>query len=170
MIREYRDNDRQAIDELQYQLQEYFSKIDETKESKTYKSLKKAHLYIEQMIKDAENMNGKIYVAEKDGNIVGFVQGVIIEHKLGEDPVFDLSHEPRKEGWIGLLFVEPTFRHFGLGKDLMNKIEEYFISQNCDCLRLLTLSSNNAVGFYKSCNFIPHDLEMVKKTIVLSHR
>ena len=163
MIREYKDDDRQAIDRLQYKLQEYFSEIDETKESKTYENFEKAHLYLEQMIKDVKNMNGKIYVAEKDGKIVGFVQGVIIEHKFGEDPIFDLSHEPRKEGWIGLLFVEPAYRCSGFGKDLMDKIEEYFVSQNCDCVRLLVLNNNNAVDFYKGREFISHNLEMVKK-------
>lgn len=163
MIREFTTVDRPAIDELQRQLQAYFAKIDLTKESLAYENIAAAHKYMDQMLSDAKNMNGQVYVAEQDNQVVGFIQGVIVEHKSGDDPIFDLVHAPRKEGWIGLLFVQPEYRSHGFGAKLLAKIQDYFKSQNCDCVRLLVLANNDAVDFYKHNGFLPHDLEMVKK-------
>ena len=87
-IREANENDYERIDEMQFELQEYFSEIDQLRESLPYRSINDAHRYMQKMINDAKSMNGKIFVAEENGAIVGFIQGVIIEHKKGDD---DLS-------------------------------------------------------------------------------
>lgn len=133
MIREMSTTERTDIDEMQFELQKYFSEIDKTHESLPYKNINDAHRYIQKMIDDVENMNGKIYVAEENNQIVGFIQGVIIEHNKGDDEIYDLSHNPSKEGWIGLLYVKT-------------------ISDN-----------EHAISVYKKNNFMCHDLEMVLK-------
>ena len=74
-------NDRNYIDEMQFELQKYFSEIDKTNESLPYKDVDDAHQYMQQMINDVKSMNGKIFVAEEGNQIIGYIQGVIIEHK-----------------------------------------------------------------------------------------
>lgn len=123
MIREMSPNDRKDIDEMQFELQEYFSTIDQTHESLPYKTIEDAHLYMSRMIDDVEKMNGIIFVAEEDSQIVGFIQGVIIEHKNGDDKTYDLTHAPSKEGWVGLLFVRPECRNKGIGQNLLTEIK-----------------------------------------------
>lgn len=164
MIREMIPEDRNEIDEMQFELQKFFSEIDQTRESSSYQSINDAHYYMQKMIDDTKSMNGKVFVAEKNNVVVGFIQGVIIEHKKGEDKIYDLSHNPSKEGWIGLLYVKPDYRGSGIGQELLDKMKDYFIVQGCTCIKLLVLSDNaKAMGFYKKSGFIAHDLEMVMK-------
>ncbi len=169
MIREANENDYKRIDEMQFELQKYFSEIDQSRESLPYRSINDAHRYMQKMIADAKNMNGKIFIDEKNDAIIGFIQGVIIEHKKGDDEIYDLSHNPSKEGWIGLLYVKPDYRGCGVGQELLDKMKDYFIAQGCTSIKLLVLSDNaSAVDFYKKSGFVPHDLEMIMKIRVQS--
>ncbi|MBF1033980.1 MAG: GNAT family N-acetyltransferase [Candidatus Nanosynbacter sp.] len=164
MIREMNINDRKNIDKMQFDLQKYFSEIDKTRDSLPYKSIKDARRYMQKMIDDANTMDGKIFVAEEKDQIIGFIQGVIIEHKKGADTFYDLTHNPSKEGWVGLLFVKPEYRGGGTGQQLLDEMKKYFISKNCTSIRLLVLSDNkHAVAVYEKNGFIRHDLEMILK-------
>ena len=81
MIREMKATDLNDIIKMQFELQEYFSEIDRTRDSLPYKSIEDARQYMQKMIDDANNMDGKIFVAEEKDQIIGFIQGVIIEHR-----------------------------------------------------------------------------------------
>ena len=150
--------------EMQFDLQKYFSEIDQTHESQSYKDIDDAHRYMQKMIDDAKNMDGKIFIAEENDQITGFIQGVIIRHEKGDDVFYDLTHKPSKEGWVGLLFVRPEYRGGGTGQQLLDEMKKYFISKNCTSIRLLVLSDNkHAVAVYEKNGFIRHDLEMILK-------
>ena len=155
-------NDRKDIDEMQFDLQKYFSEIDQTRESQPYKNINDAHYYMQKMMDDAKNMDGKIFVAEEeDGRLTGFIQGVIIEHRKSEDDFYDLTHKSSKEGWVGLLFVRPEYRGRNIGQNLLNEIKNYFKSKNCTSMKLLVLSDNkHAIAVYEKNGFMRHDLEM----------
>ena len=142
----------------------YFSEIDKTRDSLPYKSIEDARHYMQKMIDDANNMDGKIFVAEEKDQIIGFIQGVIIKHEKGADTFYDLTHNPSKEGWVGLLFVKPEYRGGGTGKQLLDEIKNYFISKNCTSIKLLVLSDNkHAIAVYEKNGFMRHDLEMTLK-------
>ncbi len=81
MIREMIPEDRNEINEMQFELQKFFSELDQTRESLSYRSIDDAYYYMQKMIDDTKSMNGKVFVAEKNNVVVGFIQGVIIEHK-----------------------------------------------------------------------------------------
>lgn len=164
IIREANKNDYEKIGQMQFELQKYFSEIDQTRESLSYQGIHDAHRYMQKMIADVKNMNGKIFIAEKNDIVTGFIQGVIIEHKKGDDEIYDLSHSPSKEGWIGLIYVKPDYRGCGVGQELLGKMKDYFIVQGCTSIKLLTLSDNtSAIDFYKKSGFMAHELEMVMK-------
>jgi hypothetical protein len=91
MIREMETTDLNDLIEMQFELQKYFSEIDKTRDSLPYKSIKDARRYMQKMIDDANTMDGKIFVAEEKDQIIGFIQGVIIEHKKGADTFYDLT-------------------------------------------------------------------------------
>ena len=163
-IRPFHPKDRAAIDELAIKLHAYFAQVDDMAESLPFASLRDAHGYMQRMIDDSENMNGAMYVAEENGHLVGFIQGVIIDHRPGQDVVFDAVHEPRKDGWIGLLYVEPEQRGSGIGRALMDEMKRYFQSKNCDTLRLKVLSGNQpAIAFYEKYGLTAREIEMVTK-------
>jgi len=162
-IRLYQEQDRPSIDCLQQKLQQHFANVDTMHESLPYRSLSDAHTYMNQMLQDAKEMNGAVYVAEQNHEIVGFIQGVIIDKKRGDDKTWDLAHNPRKEGWIGLLMVDESKRSGGVGSALLEKMIDYFREQECDCARLLVLADNvNSAEFYRKRGFVAHDVEMVK--------
>ena len=164
VIREADATDRPSLDQMQMELQQYFAEIDSTHESLAYQNPAAAHQYMQKMLDDVDNMQGKVLVAEKDGEIIGFVQGVIIEHNKGDDKIYDLSHPPSKEGWIGLLYVKPEYRGHKIGQKLLDKIKDYFTNSRCTSIRLLVLADNtNAIKVYQKNGFIPHDLEMILK-------
>lgn len=164
MIREMNINDRKDIDKMQFDLQKYFSEIDQTHESQSYKDIDDAHRYIQKMIDDAKNMDGKIFIAEENDQITGFIQGVIIRHEKGDDVFYDLTHKPSKEGWVGLLFVRPEYRGRNIGQNLLSEIKKYFKSKNCTSMKLLVLSDNkHAIAVYEKNGFMRHDLEMILK-------
>lgn len=126
MIREMETTDLNDLIEMQFELQKYFSEIDKTRDSLPYKSIKDARRYMQKMIDDANTMDGKIFVAEEKDQIIGFIQGVIIEHKKGADTFYDLTHNPSKEGWVGLLFVKPECRGGGTGQQLLDEMKKIF--------------------------------------------
>lgn len=162
MIREATPNDRPSLDQMQMDLQQYFAEIDTTHETQKYQNLAAAHQYMKKMLDDVDNMQGKIFVAEENGEVIGFIQGVIIEHNKGNDEIYDLSHLPGKEGWIGLLYVKSKYRGQKIGQKLLDEIKKYFANAKCTSIRLLVLSDNkNAIKVYQKNSFVPHDLEMV---------
>ena len=163
-IRPFHPEGLAAIDELAIKLHAHFAQVDDTAESLPFASSRDAHGYMQRMIDDSENMNGAMYVAEENGEVVGFIQGVIINHQPGQDVVFDAVHEPRKDGWIGLLYVEPEQRGSGIGRALMDEMKRYFQSKNCDTLRLKVLSGNQpAIVFYEKYGLTAREVEMITK-------
>lgn len=80
-IRPFHPKDRVTIDKLAIKLHAYFAQVDDTAESLPFANLRGAHDYMQRMIDDSENMDGAMYVAEENGQVVGFVQGVIIDHQ-----------------------------------------------------------------------------------------
>lgn len=106
----------------------------------------------------------RFILQKKNNHVVGFIQGVIIEHNKGDDELYDLSHNPSKEGWIGLLYVKTRYRGGGIGQKLLDKMINYFKTNKCTSIRLLVLSDNeHAIAVYKKNGFMCHDLEMVLK-------
>jgi ribosomal protein S18 acetylase RimI-like enzyme len=161
MIREYSGADRVAISEMAEDIQRFFAVTDKSGESLAFRSKTDVEKYVDKILNDAGEMNGAVFVAE-ESEIIGFAQCVIIDHGKTSDIIFDLTHQPRKDGWIGLLFVKDDWRSKGVGQKLMDALKRHLVSQGCDTMRLLVLSDNkNAVEFYKKCGLTIHDVEMV---------
>jgi hypothetical protein len=95
-IRPFHPKDRAAIDELAIKLHAHFAQVNDTAESLPFASPRDAHGYMQRMIDDSEDMDGAMYVAEENGQVVGFIQGVIIDHQPGQDAAFDAVHAAAK--------------------------------------------------------------------------
>ena len=162
MIREMTVDDRNSLDEMQFELQKHLSNVDQSGESLPYENMDAAHQYMEKMLNDVATKNGKVFVAEEADEVVGFIQGVIFDYPKGANEIYDLSHAPAKEGWIGLLYVKPEYRGRNIGQQLLDEMRGYFKSQDCTCVKLLVLAGNsNARSIYEEYGFSYHNLEMV---------
>lgn len=161
-IREYVASDFDKIVDLMMMLQSYFKEIDISGEKVEFENRESAEEYVRKALKDDNDMDGKLFVAESESKIVGFIQGVIIEHN--KDVMFKLTHRKRKDGWIGLLFVNPDVRGKGVAQLLIGDIREYFKNNDCVSMRLKVDSNNKlAMSVYNKYGFKPGDLEMAIK-------
>ena len=57
------------------------------------------------------------------------------------------------EVYIDDLWVDPKYRKQGLGKKLINKLENHFIGKGYNNINLVTSEFSDAVEFYKKCGF-----------------
>jgi ribosomal protein S18 acetylase RimI-like enzyme len=110
---------------------------------------------------DVEKDSGAIFVAEHDDVIIGFVQGVIWEQS---DTTYLRTHaKPSKDGWVGLLVVDPSSRGSGIGTALLMAIEEYFVSEGCTAMRIKVAADNVAArAFYARHKYVDRDVEIMK--------
>jgi ribosomal protein S18 acetylase RimI-like enzyme len=118
--------------------------------------------YVDKMINDSKKMNGFIFLAIVKNKPVGFVQGVIFDHK--KDDMHKLVSKPGSQGWIGELYVESLFRKQGIGKLLFDKAKEYFADNNCTTIRLNVFDGNKgAMKLYNELGMMTRQHEMELK-------
>ncbi len=161
-ISRYNENDFEAIVGLISRFQDHVSSMDSLKELRPFTSKREAKTYVKQALKDISKMEGVLYVAKYQDQIVGFIQGVIQRHR--GRILHNLSHRKSVDGWIGLLFVEPKYRGKGIGKALLGAIKSYFKKNKCKTIRLFVMKDNKlAVQIYQKLGFQIKDVEMVFK-------
>jgi len=143
------------------ELQSYFSEIDERGENLAFKSDKVGRSYFDQIIKDAHEMNGAIYLALKANKVVGIIQGVIVTHE--NNVLHRLNHKTTPECWIGLLYIRPEYRNQHIAKKLVLQIEKHFKAKGCETIRLIVGTSNKqALKFYDHLGFSEYERKLVR--------
>ena len=139
--------------------QDYIARVDDRKKNKPFCSIEDCKKYLDKLINDVSILNGAFYVAEADGKIVGFVQGIINDYKA--DVFYSLTHKPGAHGWIGEIYVDDNYRNQGIATQLIDNISAFFKQNGCIGLRLHVMASNqNARLVYDKLGFTPRDLEM----------
>ena len=94
------------------------------------------------------------FVADEDGEIVGFISG-----NLEEDPPIFMY---RKKGHIGEFYVKEEFRGRGIGKKLFAEMKKWFRKKKVKTVRLYVVKCNiGAKKMYKSLGFKPVDIEQL---------
>jgi ribosomal protein S18 acetylase RimI-like enzyme len=86
-----------------------------------------------------------IFVADKDGTLIGYVVGEIKDRKY---KIYN------KEGYIENWFVEKVYQYQGIGKKLFNKLIEEFIKVGCTHIGVDTnLENKKAIEIYEHIGF-----------------
>lgn len=158
-VRDYRRTDFRAVVKLISNIQKWFCEIDSSGEVKDFETDEDVVLYAKKVVADAESMNGLIVVAEYDGELVGFVQGVVINH--AKDLMHQLTHKTNTVGWVGLLYVEAEYRNLGVGRMMVKHLREHFVKNNCELIKI-KVSADNPLGgrVYSKMGFYKTGLEM----------
>ena len=157
-IREYKQTDRKSILAMMQEFTEYHWPINPFKK-KNIDSKKVATYHTNKMIKYAKTNDGIIYVAQGDGNIIGFI-GVWLKKQTYEDALEEI---PMTLGYINAVFVTENYRGSGIGRKLLNKAEQYFILKKCTHVTLHVYDYNvPSHEFYKKLGYIDWYIEMVK--------
>ena len=101
-----------------------------------------------------------MYLAIKNNKVVGMICGIITKY----EEVDYLDYKCPIKGEITELIVSKNERNSGIGNILMNKMEEYFISKNCEYITIDVFGYNDkAYKFYKKEGYHTRMNIMIKK-------
>lgn len=160
LIRPYHIEDFDILVSLLEQLQDYVSALDTLNMMRRLPEYGKD--YTQRLLERVEKDQGKILLAELNKKPVGMIAGAIRE----QTPAEQLEKVYAKRGRILELFVEEKARKLGVGKRLMESMEEYLASQGCTVIRIEVFAANqNARDFYDSLGYNDRVVDMMKKIV-----
>lgn len=92
--------------------------------------------------------------------ILGLIIGIVEE----KDEIDKLTNDCAKTGSVLELVVKSNIRGNGIGKSLLERIEEYFKSINCKRINIEVFGLNKkGLNFYEKNNYIIRDMIVSKK-------
>ena len=157
-IIEYNDRYLDDVKDLLTELEEYLVSIDEDK-------LDRVHpLYHEKMaLIDLEEVNknsGKCYLAVEKNKAIGLIMGTIPPYEEYDY----LDYKCPKRGVIIELVVNKNNRGEGIGKMLIEKMENYFKENKCEYVLVDVFAYNlKALNFYSKESYHPRMYTSIKK-------
>ncbi len=157
-IREYIESDKDILIKQIEALQKHIVGTDPLRRQTI--SEKYGEVYTEKLLKAVQEKDGKIYFAEQDQNILGFIAGTVQPEQEGGT----LEVVPSHPAWIRELYVDESARGKGVGTLLMETLENYFKSKGCDVVLVGVFAPNGDThSFYESKGYIDRDITMLKQ-------
>jgi ribosomal protein S18 acetylase RimI-like enzyme len=155
LVREYRSNDASVVRRCIVELQEFERTIDPRLRS----GESMADAYWEQLQARCAAKNGRVFVGEEGGSIVGFVA------VLASEAFTELDDPPGHYAFVTDLVVLPPYRNRGVGRRLLDHAETFARSAGARELRIGVLARNvTARHLYLAAAFVPH-LEILTKRL-----
>ena len=158
IIREFKNIDIEQIKDLVVELQQYVIEID--KYNLNIISVEYREKYFNYMLEDCISQQGKVFVAEENNQIIGFISGFVQTY----DERDKLDYLCPKKGIVAELIVSKKLRSKGCGQLLINRIEEYFKSIKCEYSQIDVFAYNEiAKSFYYKNNYEERMITLFKK-------
>lgn len=156
--KDYSQADSELLKSLSRELESYIKNIDPIRRIKNLPGF--SELSIQETLESVRRYNGKIWFALHKDEVVGFVIGVIWEQSEKNK----LEIGPHILGEVLDLYVKETYRRNGIGKQMLQKMEDYFKSQNCDSMWVSVFAPNeNAHALYRTFGFQDREIGMLKE-------
>ena len=157
-IIEYNNKYDEQIKDLIVELQNYLIDIDNWHTLVMIPEFREGIFKLD--LNNVKNKNGKIYLAIENNTVFGLIMG-FVEDKDEEDK---LTNDCAKCGLVSELIVKNQSRGNGIGKILLNKIEEYFKSINCKRVNIEVFGPNKkGLNFYEKNGYTIRDIFVSKK-------
>lgn len=157
-IIEYEDRFLDDVKNLLVELEEYIIKIDEDGLDQLHSEYKDKMALLD--LKTIKDNNGKCYLAIQNNMVIGLIMGYVRTY----DEFDYLDYKCPKSGVISEFIVSEKVRSKGIGKQLINKMEEYFKSIDCEYILLECFAYNKiAINFYKNQGYHTRMLVNIKK-------
>ena len=111
--------------------------------------------YYSELIADK---NTSLFVAELGEKLVGFVHAIIRDTPV--IPIF----VPRRYTIIDSILVKSEFQNHGIGRKLINVVQEWAITKGATSIELNVYEFNKtAISFYEKLGYHPYSRKMSKK-------
>ena len=158
MIIEYDSKYDEQIKDLLVELQNYLIDIDDWH---TQVMLPEYRENIFKMdMNKVRKQNGKIYLSLENNIVIGLVIGIVEE----KDEIDKITNDCAKTGSILELIVKNNIRGNGIGKSLLEKMEEYFKSINCKRINIEVFGPNvKGLNFYEKNDYVIRDIIVSKR-------
>ena len=113
--------------------------------------------YLERMFGRCRSWRGKVFVADVDGALAGFV---CVWAKVPQE---ELDQDPRDQAYVADLVVVASQRGRGIGRELLRRAEEYARAEGAPVLGIGVLARNTeALELYRELGFSDYMLQMKK--------
>ena len=158
-IIEYSSKYLEDVRDLLVELEQYILSIDVDNLDQLHSEYREKMALLD--LKKVQEYNGKCYLAiDSNDKVIGLIMGIIPPY----DEYDYLDYKCPKRGEITELIVTNKVRSNGVGSKLINKMEEYFKSVNCDYV-IVSVFGYNEIGksFYKSKDYHTRMETMIKK-------
>jgi len=154
MIREYQPGqDTPSLRDCIVELQEFERRIEPALSAGTTM----ADAYLAYLLERCSEYRGKVFVAEVDRRVVGFV--CVWARVQPTEP----DEPPAEYAYISDLVVLPSFRQHGLGRALLERAEGYAREQKAMRIRIEVLAQNLiARRLYLDLGFRERRIELSK--------
>lgn len=157
-IEKLKEKHFEEVKNLLVELQEFIIEIDNFNLNTIAKDYREK--YFDFMLKDCEDNQGMVLVAVDNGIVVGMIAGFVQPY----DERDNLDYTCPKKGLIAELIVGKNARCGGVGTKLLDKMEKYFKSINCEYSQIDVFAPNeNAKKFYHNNGYQDRMITMFKK-------
>lgn len=157
-IIEYNSKYDEQIKDLLVELQNYLIDIDDWHTQVMLPEYREGNFQMD--LRKVNNQEGKIYLAIENELIIGLIMGVVEE----KDEIDKLTNDCAKTGSVIELIVKNNIRGNGIGKILLDKIENYFKSINCKRVNIEVFGPNKkGLNFYEKNDYIIRDMIVSKR-------
>ena len=158
MIIEYNSQYDEQIKDLLVDLQNYLIDIDDWHTQVMLPEYRENNFKID--IYKVKHQDGKIYLSIENNMVVGVIIGIVEE----KDEIDKLTNDCAKTGSVIELIVKNSIRGNGIGKSLLEKIEEYSKSIGCKRINIEVFGPNQkGLNFYKKNDYIIRDMIVSKR-------
>ena len=157
-IIEYNPKYDNQIKDLLVELQNYLVDIDNWHTQVMKPEYRESYFRMD--MDKVKNQNGKIYLAIENESVIGLIIGIVDE----KDEIDKLTNDCAKTGSIIELIVNHNLRGNGVGKMLLEKLEQYFKDINCKRINIEVFGPNkSALNFYTKNDYTIRDIIVSKK-------
>ncbi len=157
-IIEYQEKYLEDVKKLLVELEEYILTIDKDNLDELHPEYKDKMAILD--LEEVSDNEGKCYLAVENSKVVGLIMGYVREY----DKYDYLDYKCPRSGEISELIVSKSARSKGIGKMLMQKMEEYLKSIGCEYIFIDVFAYNeNAIKFYEKQGYHTRMLIDIKK-------
>lgn len=156
-LRTYEEKDATQVAALMQKFHQLLEGIDPNGRLRTLPGYGE---YLLKQVLENTKENGVFYVATDGDTIVGCAGGKILPESSSEDL---LGVHPAKKGRFDTIYVDEGYRGKGVGKMLMNQIEQFFKDNGCQLSFLSVFAFNTSVHeMYEHLGYQDVGIDMMK--------